>query len=212
MVRQSQPLTSTLHDAALPCPLEIRLTPLPPSVAPAPADGFVRGPVYPDGPWRPASSVQRGSTLFYVCPGSPDPSRDERCGVPSADRRPRIPVFPIGYGNAELLLRGLGGAVVPEGWQGGIRLADGYFAGPGPIAIEMHSFMQQVRTDIWNTIATIPGETDELVLIGNHRDAWAYGGVDPNSGSAVRPPAAPAAARLLCAIEGASRVQRHSLL
>jgi N-acetylated-alpha-linked acidic dipeptidase len=24
-------------------------------------DGFVQGPVYPDGPWRPADGIQRGS-------------------------------------------------------------------------------------------------------------------------------------------------------
>ena len=29
-------------------------------------DGYVRGPVYPDGPWRPRSSVQRGSVQYGV--------------------------------------------------------------------------------------------------------------------------------------------------
>ena len=39
---------------------------------------------------------------------------------------------------------------------------------------------------IWNVIATIPGtaEPDRLVVLGNHRDAWVYGAVDPNSGTA----------------------------
>ncbi|KAJ1482982.1 hypothetical protein T484DRAFT_1623472 [Baffinella frigidus] len=27
-------------------------------------DGFKQGEVYPDGPWRPASAVQRGSVQF----------------------------------------------------------------------------------------------------------------------------------------------------
>ena len=37
-------------------------------------DGFSQGDVYPAGPWRPASSVQRGSTWFLSsCAG--DPSR-----------------------------------------------------------------------------------------------------------------------------------------
>jgi N-acetylated-alpha-linked acidic dipeptidase len=61
----------------------------------------------------------------------------------------------------------------------------GYFVGPGPLAIQMGSFMQQRMADIWNVVATIRGETDETVIIGNHRDAWAYGAVDPSSGSAV---------------------------
>jgi N-acetylated-alpha-linked acidic dipeptidase len=38
---------------------------------------------------------------------------------------------------------------------------------------------------IWNVMATIQGtvEPDRWVMIGNHRDAWTYGAVDPNSGS-----------------------------
>jgi len=35
-------------------------------------DGFVQGTVYPGGPWRPSSSVQRGSAMFLpLCPGDP---------------------------------------------------------------------------------------------------------------------------------------------
>ena len=44
----------------------------------------------------------------------------------------------------------------------------------------------QIRK-IWNVIATIPGtvEPDRWVMIGNHRDAWVYGAVDPGSGTAA---------------------------
>ena len=40
---------------------------------------------------------------------------------------------------------------------------------------------------IWNVIATIPGtvEPDRWVMVGNHRDAWVYGAVDPGSGTAA---------------------------
>jgi N-acetylated-alpha-linked acidic dipeptidase len=43
-----------------------------------------------------------------------------------------------------------------------------------------------VRT-IWNVIATIPGtvEPDRWVMVGNHRDAWVHGAVDPGSGTAA---------------------------
>lgn len=36
--------------------------------------------------------------------------------------------------------------------------------------------------DIWNVVARIEGtdEPDRIVLVGNHRDAWVYGAVDPN--------------------------------
>lgn len=34
-------------------------------------------------------------------------------------------------------------------------------------------------------IATIPGRTPQFVVLGNHHDAWIYGGVDPHSGTAA---------------------------
>jgi len=42
----------------------------------------------------------------------------------------------------------------------------------------------QFRT-IWDVIGRIPGSQwpDEWVVAGNHRDAWVYGAVDPNSGT-----------------------------
>jgi N-acetylated-alpha-linked acidic dipeptidase len=44
----------------------------------------------------------------------------------------------------------------------------------------------QYRT-IWDVIGTVPGTDfpDEWVVAGNHRDAWVYGAVDPNSGTAA---------------------------
>lgn len=40
---------------------------------------------------------------------------------------------------------------------------------------------------IHNVFAVIRGseEPDRFVLLGNHRDAWTYGAVDPNSGTAA---------------------------
>jgi N-acetylated-alpha-linked acidic dipeptidase len=39
---------------------------------------------------------------------------------------------------------------------------------------------------IWTVTGRLAGTTspDQLVIVGNHRDAWAYGGVDPSSGTA----------------------------
>jgi len=44
----------------------------------------------------------------------------------------------------------------------------------------------QWRT-IWDVIGRVPGKDfpDEWVVAGNHRDAWVYGAVDPNSGTAA---------------------------
>lgn len=40
---------------------------------------------------------------------------------------------------------------------------------------------------VHNVFAVIRGsqEPDRFVLLGNHRDAWTYGAVDPNSGTAA---------------------------
>ena len=44
-----------------------------------------------------------------------------------------------------------------------------------------------VNKTITNVIGQIYGdvEPDKLVLLGNHRDAWVFGGADPSSGTAV---------------------------
>ena len=42
----------------------------------------------------------------------------------------------------------------------------------------------QYRT-LWDVIGRVRGSEspDEWVVAGNHRDAWVYGAVDPNSGT-----------------------------
>ena len=56
----------------------------------------------------------------------------------------------------------------------------------------------QVRK-IWNVISRIDGdeEKDRWVIMGNHRDAWVFGAVDPNSGTAAMLEAARAFGALL---------------
>ena len=50
----------------------------------------------------------------------------------------------------------------------------------------------RVRSDdrvrpVWTVTGMIRGSDrpDDVVIVGNHRDAWVYGGVDPSSGSAA---------------------------
>jgi N-acetylated-alpha-linked acidic dipeptidase len=45
---------------------------------------------------------------------------------------------------------------------------------------------KKVRS-IWNVVGRLRGaeRPDEWVILGNHRDAWVFGGVDPSSGSAT---------------------------
>ncbi|MEI4867063.1 M28 family peptidase, partial [Klebsiella pneumoniae] len=50
--------------------------------------------------------------------------------------------------------------------------------------VELTNIVEEKVTSIWNTYALIPGQTDEVVILGNHHDAWTFGAGDPNSGTA----------------------------
>ena len=101
-----------------------------------------------------------------------------------ADYFAAIPSLPISYAAAKPILEALGGLNVPRDWQGGLPLP--YHVGPGPAEVHFSIQMDYNIRTIWNVIATLKGsiEPDRWVMLGNHRDAWVYGAVDPGSGSA----------------------------
>jgi len=154
-------------------------------------DGYVQGDVYPQGPWRPASSAQRGSVQYlFQYPGDPlTPGKPSIPGVPrltieAATDLPRIPVQPISYGDARQLLAPLRGSVRPRGFQGGLPFAY-HVGGTDDMRVHLKTEMDYQIRKIWNVIARIDGneEKDRWVIMGNHRDAWTFGAVDPNSGT-----------------------------
>ena len=156
-------------------------------------DGYMAGEVYPDGPMRPESAIQRGSVLFLShmpgdpsTPGWPSTSGAKRVAREQMENVPKIPSLPIAYAEAEKILRRLGGPVVPSEWQGGLPFA--YRVGPGAARVAMDVQMDEGLKPIFNVIATIRGssEPEKKVILGNHRDAWTHGAVDPNSGTAAQ--------------------------
>ena len=164
-------------------------------------DGYFKGEPYPKGPWRPETAVQRGAIQFLpfysgdaTTPGIaatenlPDSKRIPIDKVMTEGNWPKIPTNPLSYHDAAPILRALGGAETPRSWQGALPF--NYHVG-GTAAVTVHMDLQQdtaLRT-IWDVIGTISGteanESDDWVVAGNHRDAWAYGAVDPNSGTAA---------------------------
>src|SRR5262249_21343487 len=62
-----------------------------------------------------------------------------------------------------------------------------YHVGPGGAAVAMDVQMDEGLKPIYDVIAKVPGavEPEKLVILGNHRDAWTHGAVDPNSGTAA---------------------------
>jgi len=158
-------------------------------------DGWRRGDKYPQGPWRPDTGVQRGSIGFmFEFPGDPTtpgiasvPSLPDDKRIPLAEsaQMPKIPTTPLSYGDAWPILENLGGPASPRDWQGSLPFT--YHLGPGPAKVKIHLKQDYRFRTIWDVIGRVPGKDlpDEWVVVGNHRDAWVYGAVDPNSGTAT---------------------------
>ncbi len=162
----------------------------------APPDaGGRRGDKYPDGPWHPDTGVQRGSVGFmFEFPG--DPTTPGVASVPSlpgsqrispqqSAQMPKIPVTPMSYHDIWPVLQHLGGPDSPREWQGSLPFT--YHVGPGPARLKMHLKQDYQFRTLWDVIGRVRGSEfpDEWVIAGNHRDAWVYGAVDPNSGTAA---------------------------
>lgn len=155
-------------------------------------DGYFRGDVYPEGLMRNADGVQRGSILNE----DGDPSTPGWASVKGARRLPtdsmdisRIPVVPLGYGNAARLLEPMRGHDVPQRWQGGLPFR--YHIGGTDAATVRVGLWHQQGEDafktITNTFGIIKGSTwpDEIVIVGGHRDAWGPGARDNVGGVAT---------------------------
>ncbi|HSE33901.1 MAG TPA: M28 family metallopeptidase [Pyrinomonadaceae bacterium] len=156
-------------------------------------DGYMQGDVYPKGPWRPVASGQRGSVQYlFEYPGDPlTPGRPAIEGVTrlkpeEATNLTRIPVQPLAYDVARELLTLLRGPVRPRGFQGGLPFPY-HVGGTDQVKVHLKTDMDYKLRSIWNVVARIDGETekDRWVVLGNHRDAWVFGAVDPNSGSSA---------------------------
>ncbi len=154
-------------------------------------DGFKKGEVYPWGPWGPESHLQRGGIVYdFNLPG--DPRTPGWASVPggrfdpveTAVSMPTIAAAPMSYKDARKLLEKMTGPNAPDAWQGGLPFRYRL----GPTSDKLHLIIEndkKVRS-IWNVVGRLRGveRPDEWVVLGNHRDAWVFGGVDPSSGSA----------------------------
>ena len=156
-------------------------------------DGYARGDVYPKGRFRPATAVERGSILrIFDYPG--DPGTPGRASLPGTeqltfdkmDSLPNLPTTCLSQADARPILENLGGAAVPRDWQGALPFTY-HLGGRATVRVHLKLLMDYSLRRISNVVATIPGfrNSDEVVLVGNHRDAWVHGAIDPGSGTAV---------------------------
>jgi N-acetylated-alpha-linked acidic dipeptidase len=158
-------------------------------------DGWRRGDKYPQGPWHPDTAVQRGSVGYmFEFPGDPTTPgvasvpllpESQRISPDKSAQLPKIPVTPLSYQDVRPVLEHLGGPDSPREWQGALPFT--YHVGPGPAKVKMHLKQDYQFRTLWDVIGRVRGTElpDEWVVSGNHRDAWVYGAVDPNSGTAA---------------------------
>ncbi|XP_071506201.1 N-acetylated-alpha-linked acidic dipeptidase 2-like [Diadema antillarum] len=161
-----------------------------------PADYAIDGDisVYPDNWWLPDTGTQRGNVHVSDAKGDPVtpgyPAKPYMFRIREEETAlPKIPAHPIGYGDALRLLSEMTGDEVPRDWRGSLDVT--YRFGPGfanpdrKVKMSIHT-SREIRTT-YDVIGIIKGavEPDRYVLLGNHRDAWVYGAVDPSSGTAV---------------------------
>ena len=155
-------------------------------------DGYTKGAVYPDGPWGPESHIQRGAITYdFLEPG--DPLTPGYASVPGAPRipiaqartLPKIMGVPLSWRDAKPLLEKMGGPMAPAAWQGGLPIK--YRIGGERVVVHLKVDMDTRVQPYYVTEARIRGSEapDEWVILGNHRDAWVFGAVDPSSGTAA---------------------------
>jgi N-acetylated-alpha-linked acidic dipeptidase len=154
-------------------------------------DGYKKGKVDPYGPWGPEYHIQRGAITYdFMVPG--DPQTPGWASVPGAKRipieeavsAPKIMALPLSWHDAKPLLENMDGPLAPKDWQGGLPFE--YHFGGGRVKAHLKIEMDNGIQPYYVVEGRIRGSDlpDEWVVMGNHRDAWVFGGVDPSSGTA----------------------------
>ena len=154
-------------------------------------DGFKKGKVVPNGPWGPEYHIQRGAITYdFMVPG--DPLTPGWASVPGAKRIPveqavsipKIMALPLSWHDAKPLLANMDGPLAPQDWQGGLPIK--YHLGGKRVRVHVKIEMDNSTQPYYVVEGRIRGAQlpDEWIVLGNHRDAWVFGGVDPSSGTA----------------------------
>ncbi|KAM5354397.1 hypothetical protein ACJ41O_001046 [Fusarium nematophilum] len=160
-------------------------------------DGFKKGTVAPEGPYMPADGVQRGSVSLMswvvgdvLTPGWESKEGQPRMKVSDSPGLVGIPSLPLAWRDAQVLLQHLKGygQRVPGPWEGGVPDVEWWTGNKTSPTVRLKNEQdEEEKKPIWNVYGRINGmeQTSKSVIIGNHRDAWAFGATDPHSGTAV---------------------------
>uniref|UniRef100_A0A8C2X1F9 glutamate carboxypeptidase II n=1 Tax=Cyclopterus lumpus TaxID=8103 RepID=A0A8C2X1F9_CYCLU len=134
---------------------------------------------YPHGWNLPGGGAQRGNIFNMngagdpLTPGYPAKEYTYRSNLENVVGLPNIPVHPIGYNDLAISCQ-----------KDFLSLFVAVSFSP-KVRMNIHTNNQVTR--IHNVIGRIRGalEPDRYVILGGHRDAWVFGGIDPMSGAAV---------------------------
>ncbi|XP_059173652.1 putative N-acetylated-alpha-linked acidic dipeptidase [Physella acuta] len=162
---------------------------------PDPSD-YCNGMTNVSGTWWLRGDQVPSEHVRYWLTGDPStPDYPALVGVPrtgsSTASTPGIPVYPISYNDAEMMLRHLGGTSTTGDWLGGLNVS--YNTGPGftgpwqDYKVELNISNSFSYRDIHNVIAVLRGkyEQNHYVVIGAHIDAWGYGAIDAGTSFAI---------------------------
>jgi N-acetylated-alpha-linked acidic dipeptidase len=153
-------------------------------------DGYKKGKVFPDGPWGPETHIQRGAITYdFIVPG--DPLSPGWASVPGAKQIPReesaslpnIMAVAMSWADAKPLLQNMGGPKAPKKWQGGLPITY-RLGGEGKVHVNVDMDTRVMPNYVVEARIRGAKNPDEWIVLGNHRDAWEFGGVDPSSGTA----------------------------
>ncbi len=141
-------------------------------------DGEGRGKVYPEGPWGPASHIQRGAITYdFIVPGDPltpgwaaTPDA-RRIDIKEARSVPKIIAVPMSWKDARPLLENMNGEEAPRDWQGGLPIK---YRLTGAVRVHVKADMDTSVMPNYVVEARLRGAEfpDEWIVCGNHRDAW----------------------------------------
>ncbi|KAL9602319.1 MAG: hypothetical protein Q9219_001885 [cf. Caloplaca sp. 3 TL-2023] len=162
-------------------------------------DGFLKGEPYPRGRYMPEDGVQRGAVGLsswivgdVLSPGYASlPGERKRESKDNNPGLPNIPSIPLAWRDAQKLLQALTGhgrKIEDPKEKGGVPDVEWWTGDSGsPIVHLMNDQIEKEREGIYNVLGTITGveQPEKSIIVGNHRDAWCFGGADPGSGTAI---------------------------
>ncbi|KAF2803727.1 Zn-dependent exopeptidase [Mytilinidion resinicola] len=161
-------------------------------------DGFIKGAPWPNGRWRPRDGVQRGTVALtswiagdVLTPGYASTMEADRISKDDNPALVKIPSLPLSWSDAQKLLAALKGhgEKLPEEWVGGVPDIAEWWSGDktSPKVLLQNFQDESEKQAIYNVMGTFEGieSKKKKIIVGNHRDSWCFGAIDPGSGTAV---------------------------